>query len=98
MSDTKIIPRGQWVLVKPKEQAKETSEGLVIPDSVEKEQKAQGEVIKIGKDVIGLNVGDVVLYGKFAGEEVQLENKQDQKDRVDYILLPDEEIIAIIEE
>ena len=94
--DIIIIPRHSWVLVKPVEREKQTESGLVIPDSVEKERKAMGEVVKMGPEVKELEIGDKVIYGVFAGEPIQLENKDEQKDRIDFMLLHDSDILAII--
>lgn len=93
----KIKPRHSWVLVKPVKVQTETDSGLVIPDSVEKEQKAQGEILDLGPDVKGLKKGDMVLYGKYAGEEIQLANKSSERYQVDYVLLLDDDILAVIE-
>lgn len=97
IKEPKIHPRGSWVLVKPVDPATQNEYGLTIPESVEKEQKAQGVVVDVGPDVEGLDKGMTVLYGKFAGEEIQLASKQHQKDRVDYVLLMNEDILATIE-
>lgn len=95
----KIHPRGSWILVKPADIATENEFGLTIPDSVEKDQKAQGEIIEVGPKVEGLKKGDTVLYGAFAGEALVLGNRIDKgnKEKVDYMLLLDEDILAVIE-
>lgn len=92
-----INPRHSWVLVKPVQPETQNEYGLVIPDSVEKEKKAQGEIVQIGPDVEGLKIGQKILYGMYAGEEIQFANKAEQKDRVDLVLLLDEDILAVIE-
>lgn len=93
----KIIPRHDWVLVKPAEKKNTNDYGLTIPDSVEKEQKAQGIIMKVGPKVEGLKVGMKVLYGVYAGEDIQFGNQVDLKDKIDYKLLLDEDILAILE-
>lgn len=93
----KIHPRHGWVLVKPEDPATSNEYGLSIPDSVEKEQKCRGEILDIGPDVKDLKKGGIVLYGAFAGEPIQLKNKHEQGEKVDYILLLDEDILAVIE-
>lgn len=93
----KIVPIGSWILVRPAEPMIQNENGLIIPDSVEKEQKAQGEVLSVGESVTRVSKGQTVLYGKYAGEEVQIKSKQEQKDRVDYVLLLEEDILARIE-
>jgi chaperonin GroES len=95
----KIKPRGSWILIKPANPATQNEYGLTIPDSVEKEQKAQGEIIATGPKVLDLELqkGRIVIYGKFAGEEIQIGKKHETKDKVDYVLLLEEDILAILE-
>lgn len=93
----KIHPRGSWVLVQPIQPDAENAYGLIIPDSVEKEKKAQGVILEVGPKAEGLKKGDRVLYGMYAGEEIQLQNKAEEKDKVDYVLLLDEDILATLE-
>jgi chaperonin GroES len=89
-----IIPRGLWVLVEPvEEDIKKTTSGILLPQTEESEQKAQGMVIAIGEEVKGLKVGDKVIYGAYAGE--QLKTIEDEKEK-EYKLLLDEDIIAFI--
>lgn len=93
----KIIPRGAWVLVKPVPKKNTNDQGLSIPDSVEKEQKAQGEVIAVGPKVDGLKKGQTVIYGIYAGEDIQLGSQLELKDKIDFKLILDEDILAILE-
>ena len=93
--ENQIIPRGEWVLIKPTEKSdKETEQGLILPDSEEKEQKATGLVLlvgdKVSKDIM---VGLKVIYGAYAGENVKV--MEDGKE-VEYKLLHDEDIIAFV--
>jgi chaperonin GroES len=88
-----IKPLGDRVLVKPIAQEETTKSGIVLPDTAEKERKAQGEVISIGEGEkirkLGLNIGDKVLYGKYAGDEVEV-------DKTDFKILKDDEILAVM--
>lgn len=90
-----IKPLGDRVLVRQLKQEEVTKSGIVLPDTAEKEKKAQGEVIAIGSgEKIGklnLKVGDKVLFGKYSGDDVEL-------DRVEYKFLKDEEILGVIEQ
>lgn len=95
LEDIKIRARRDWVLVKPiPKESKKTTTGLVRPDNDEDEQKAVGTVINSGNDVEGISDGDKILYGVFAGEKIELMEK-DKK--VEYVLLKDEDIIGFIE-
>jgi len=88
MSDTKlavnITPLGDRVLVHPLEQEQVTASGIVIPDTASGEKPQEGIVLAIGKGGIGkdcdnpsefLKIGDKVLFGKYAGDDVKLKNK-----------------------
>lgn len=87
-----IKPLADRVVVEPKEAATKTASGLYIPDTA-KEKPQQGTVIAVGpgtKDVeMEVKVGDVVLYGKYAGTEVSFEDKK-------YLIMKQSDILAII--
>ncbi len=83
-----IEPLGDRVVVMPIEAEQVTSFGIVIPDTAKGEKPQQGIVLALGKGGIGkdvadptkfLKVGDKVLFGKYAGDEVKLKDK-DNKD------------------
>ncbi|MDZ7795684.1 MAG: co-chaperone GroES [Candidatus Marinimicrobia bacterium] len=78
----KIKPLDERVLVKPQPEEEKTAAGLIIPDTA-KEKKYQGDVIAVGTDKELkelVSVGDVVLYGRYAGDEITVDGE-------DYILL-----------
>jgi len=81
-------PLGNRVLVKRVEEATTTMSGIIIPDNA-KEKPSRGEVVAISKEVEVLKNGDQILYGKFAGNEVTLQNEK-------YIVLEIEDIFGII--
>ena len=93
-----VKPLGDRVLLQRIEEAEEIKGGIIIPDSAkEKPQEAKvialgtGALDKDGKKVASnVKVGDKVLVGKYAGTEVKL-------DEVIYLLLREEEILAVIE-
>ena len=93
-----VKPLADRVLVQRIEEAEEIKGGIIIPDSAkEKPQEAKvialgtGALDKDGKKVaFNVKVGDKVLVGKYAGTEVKL-------DEVIYLLLREEEILAVIE-
>ncbi len=92
MSEVKIKPLADRVLVEPKEAEEKTASGIYIPDSA-KEKPQRGKVIAAGigtKDVtMEVKVGDEVLYGKYAGTEISLEGK-------DYLIMKQSDILAIL--
>jgi chaperonin GroES len=93
----KIRPLGDRILVKPAEQKEVKKGGIIIPDTA-KEKPQEGEVIAAGKGkmtedgkVIPLDVkvGDKILYGKYSGTEVKIED-------VEYLIMHQEDVLGII--
>jgi chaperonin GroES len=90
----KIKPLGDRVVVEPMSVEETTKSGIVLPDTVDKEKPAQGKVIAIGfgekiKES-GVKKGDMVLYGKYSGDDIKFSNKE-------YKVLKEDEIFAILE-
>ena len=81
-------PLGKRVLVKRVEEATTTVSGIIIPDNA-KEKPSRGEVVAASKKVKDLEVGDQVLFGKYAGNEVSFDGTK-------YIVLEVEDIFGII--
>ena len=83
-----IEPLGDRVVVHPLSQEQVSASGIVIPDTASGEKPQEGLVVAVGKGGIGkdtanpsefLKVGDRVLFGKYAGDDVKLKDK-DGKD------------------
>ena len=74
MSKLNIKPLADRVLIEPAAAETKTSSGIIIPDSA-KEKPQKGTVVAVGKGTkenpITVKVGDQVLYGKYAGTELQ---------------------------
>ena len=94
----KVRPLGDRVLIKRLEAEEKTAGGIVLPDAA-KEKPKQGRVIAVGdvkqldsgeKVACQVKKGDVVLFGSFAGTEVTVEGEE-------YLLMSEDEILAIIE-
>ena len=75
-----IRPLGDKIVIKVIEDAEQTSGGIFIPDSA-KEKSQRGEVIAVGsgktndkgeKDPMEVNVGEIVLFAKYAGTDVKV--------------------------
>jgi len=64
-------PLGNRVLVKKIEEANTTASGIIIPDSAT-EKPSSGEVVAVSKEVEILKNGNVVLFGKYSGNEVTM--------------------------
>lgn len=94
----KVKPLADRVLVKPLEEGEQVRGGIIIPDTAkEKPQRGEiaavgpGKVTEEGKSVpMHVKVGDQVLYGRYAGTEVKL-------DDVDYLIMPESDILAVLE-
>ncbi|MBU0671111.1 MAG: co-chaperone GroES [Patescibacteria group bacterium] len=75
-----LKPLGDRILVKPLTEEETTKSGIVLPDTVDKEKKAEGEVMGIGdgEDIkkLGLVEGDKVLFGQYSGEDVKYEDDE----------------------
>jgi chaperonin GroES len=87
-----IKPLGDRVLVKPAPVEQKTVGGIIIPDSA-KEKPLKGEVLAVGKgtkdEEMMVAVGDNVLYGKYAGTELEWEGEK-------YLIMRQSDILAII--
>jgi chaperonin GroES len=81
-------PLGNRVLVKRVEEANTTVSGIIIPDNAQ-EKPSRGEVVAISKEVEVLKNTDVVLFGKFAGNEVSIGTEK-------FLVLDVEDIFGII--
>jgi len=92
MSEVKIKPLADRVLVEPQEAEQKTASGLYIPDTA-KEKPQRGIVVAAGPgtkdDKMEVKSGDVVLYGKYAGTEISYNGK-------DYLIMRQSDILAII--
>lgn len=86
----KIKPLKERVVVKySSEELEKTPGGIYVPD-VAKEKPQKGEVIAVGSEVKEVKVGDIVLFDKYAGSKIKV-------DDVEYLIIKEEEILAIVE-
>lgn len=87
-----IKPLADRVLVLPAPAEEKTIGGIIIPDSA-KEKPLKGEVIAIGNgtkdEEMVVNPGDTVLYGKYAGTEIELDGEK-------YLIMRQSDILAIL--
>ncbi|PIY97173.1 MAG: co-chaperone GroES [Candidatus Kerfeldbacteria bacterium CG_4_10_14_0_8_um_filter_42_10] len=69
----KLKPLGDRIIVKPIKEEEITASGIILPDTAEKEQKSEGEIVAVGDGEriinLGLKPGMKVIYGKYGGEE-----------------------------
>jgi len=87
-----IKPLADRVVIEPKEAETQTSSGLYIPDKAQ-EKPQQGKVVAAGPgkkdEAMEVKVGDLVLYGKYAGTEVNVDDKK-------YLIVKQSDILAIL--
>jgi len=81
-------PLGNRVLVKRVEEANTTVSGIIIPDNAQ-EKPSRGEVVAVSKEVEVLVNGNVVLFGKYAGNEVTMGTEK-------FLVLDVDDIFGII--
>jgi chaperonin GroES len=85
-------PINDRVVVKPAQAEEKTKGGIIIPDTA-KEKPQRGEVVAVGpgKDgnLMTVQVGDIVLYGKYAGQELN-------HNGADYLIMREDDILVIL--
>ena len=88
----KIKPLADRVLIEPMAAETKTASGIIIPDNA-KEKPQKGKVVAVGsgtkEEKMTVNVGDTVLYGKYAGTELKLDGQ-------DYLIMRESDILAIV--
>jgi len=94
----KIRPLHDRIIVERLEEETVTAGGLIIPDSA-KEKPQQGKVVAVGKGkkteegkviAMDVKVGDKVLFGKYAGNEVKVDGKE-------YLMMREDDIMGVVE-
>ncbi len=87
-----IKPLSDRVLVEPAAAETQTASGIYIPETA-KEKPQRGKVVAVGKGTkeheMTVKVGDMVLYGKYAGTELKLEG-------TDYLIMREDDILAVV--
>ena len=92
---TNLIPLGDRLVIQPVEQEEVLASGIVIPDTA-KEKPQQGKVLAAGpgrlddngkRIAMEVSVGDQILYGKYSGQEIKL-------DQDEYIVLSEKDVLC----
>lgn len=93
----KIQPLRDRIVVEVLEAKEKTKGGIVLPDTA-KEKPQEGKVVAVGKGKttdegklvpLEVKVGDRILYGKYSGAEVNIDEKE-------YLIIKEEDILAIV--
>ncbi len=92
MANPKIKPLADRVLIEPQSAEVKTSSGIYIPDSAQ-EKPQKGKIIAVGPgtkdEQMEVKTGDTVLYGKYSGTELTIDEK-------DYLMMKQSDVLAII--
>ena len=93
----KLKPLGDRVVVKPKEPEEVTKGGIILPDTAQ-EKPMEGEIVAVGTGRVAddgklvkmeLKVGDKILYGKYSGTEIKIDEQE-------YLIMRESDVYAII--
>jgi len=94
----KLRPLGDRAVVKALEQKEVKKGGIIIPETA-KEKPQEGEIIAVGKGKVAedgkliamdVKVGDKILFGKYSGTEIKIED-------VEYLIMHQDDILGVIE-
>ncbi|WP_297574478.1 co-chaperone GroES [uncultured Campylobacter sp.] len=82
-------PLGKRLLVKREEETKTTASGIIIPDNATKERPSSGKVVAVCDECKEIKVNDTVVFEKYAGNEISLNDEK-------FLVLKCEDILGII--
>src|ERR671932_1251681 len=98
--DFRIRPLADRVVIRPQEKEEKTRGGIFLPDTASKEKPQEGTVVAVGegrlddkgkRTPVAVKAGDKVLFAKYAGTEVKIEDE-------DYLILAEKDILAVVNE
>ena len=89
-----LKPLGDRVVVKALPKEETTKSGIILPDTVNKENKQEGEIISIGAgekiSALNLQPGQKVVFSEYGGSEIKIEDQE-------YKILSHDDLLAVIE-
>jgi len=94
-----IKPLSDHILVMPVKAEEVTASGIVLPDTVDKEKKAEGTVVAIGpgkllengnRGAMEVSVGDIILYKKWGGDDVEIDGEEHK-------IISSDDVLAIVQ-
>jgi chaperonin GroES len=85
----KFKPLKDRVFVKYSEEAEKTAGGIYIPESA-KEKPQKGVIEAVGSEVKEIKVGDIILFDKYSGSKINIDNNE-------YLIIKEEDILGIIQ-
>jgi chaperonin GroES len=98
--DFRVRPLADRAVIKPQEREERTKGGIYLPDTASKERPQEGTVMAVGEGrlddngkriPVAVKPGDRVLFAKYAGTEIKLDDE-------DYLILAEKDILAVIQE
>ena len=98
-TDLKLRPLYDRIVVRRKEAKEQVRGGIIIPDTA-KEKPQEAEVIAVGEGKfddngkripLDVKAGDLILFGKYSGQEIKLDGEE-------YLIMREDEVLAVIEE
>ena len=98
--DFRIRPLADRVVVRPQEREERTRGGIYLPDTASKEKPQEGTIMAVGEGrlddsgrrvPVAVAAGDKVLFAKYAGTEIRIEDE-------DYLILAEKDILAVVNE
>ncbi|WP_027716532.1 co-chaperone GroES [Desulfuromonas sp. TF] len=93
-----IRPLHDRIIVERLEEETKTAGGLIIPDTA-KEKPQQGKIVAVGKGkmtedgkvlALDVKVGDKILFGKYAGNEIKIEGKE-------FLMMREDDVLGVVE-
>ena len=94
-----LKPLNDRVIIKPKGTETKSAGGVILPDTASKEKPVEGQVVAAGpgkltdageRVALEVKVNDMVIYSKYAGTEIKVEDEK-------YLILREEDILAIVD-
>ncbi len=95
----KVRPLHDRIIIERIDEGEQKVGGIIIPDTA-KEKPMQGKIIAVGKGRVekdgkvtplDVKAGDIVLFGKYAGQEIKVDGN-------DYLIIREEEVLGVIED
>ncbi len=95
--NSNLTPLGDRVVIKPAEEEEKTTGGIYLPETANKDKPFKGEVVAVGRGKLNekgerlpleVKVGDKVIYSKYAGTEIKLDEQK-------LLIVREEDILAV---
>lgn len=84
-----MVPVGDRVLISPLDEP-DTKGSIIIPENA-KTKPTRGVILEVGPNTTQVNKGDVVVYGKYSGTDVELNGRE-------VVLMHEDDVIAVVKE